>query len=52
MIEAQLEQRFGAAGLELLPLIRKIEDPQQRKDFVKAIVTAATVGDLRKLLEQ
>ena len=49
-IELHLEHKFGEAGLALLPQIGTINDPQKLKELLKAILTAATVADVSKLL--
>ena len=49
-IEVQLESKFDAAGLALMPAIRAIGDAQRLKELLKAIKAAASVEDVAKLL--
>jgi hypothetical protein len=48
-IEVSLEVKFGAAGLDLLPEIRPLEDGEKRAAVLDAIKTAASPEDLRKV---
>ncbi|MEA5579963.1 Rpn family recombination-promoting nuclease/putative transposase [Nodularia harveyana UHCC-0300] len=49
-IEMLLEMKFGNEGLELMPIISQVNDLERLKAFQKAIKTAATVEELRKVL--
>jgi hypothetical protein len=48
-IELALKVKFGAAGIELLPEIRQIQDHQILKAVLQALETATAPDDLRSL---
>ena len=48
-IEFGLKLKFGPAGSQLLPEIRSIEDVDQLRSVHRAIETAATPEELRRL---
>jgi hypothetical protein len=48
--ELQLDHKFGAAGLALMPLVRKMDDPAKLKELQKAILTASAVEEVAALL--
>ena len=48
-IEVALEWKFGEAGLRLMPEIRNIEDQQVLKALLRAVRTAASPEDLRRV---
>ena len=48
-IEAMLELRFGDPGLQLMPEIREIKDNDKLEAILRAIKTAASPEDLRRL---
>jgi hypothetical protein len=45
-----LESKFGAEGLQLLPELRQIYDNEKLLAILKAIPTAGSVDELRRLL--
>ncbi len=47
-IEACLDIKFGAAGLELMPEIRELQDHEVLQAVLKAIKTTDSPGELRK----
>ncbi|AHJ26949.1 hypothetical protein [Nodularia spumigena] len=49
-IETSLEAKFGSDGLELMPQIVEISDLERLKLILRAIITANTVAELRRLL--
>jgi hypothetical protein len=49
-IEAVLEVKFGAAGLELLPEIRKLEDVDKIRAVLHASKTATTLDEVRQFV--
>ncbi len=48
-IEGMLEVKFGEAGLQLLPVLRQLQDPGELEAALKAIKTAATLEELRRV---
>jgi hypothetical protein len=48
-IEVSLTVKFGAAGLELLPEIRQLEDHAKLEAVLEAIETAASPEELRQV---
>ncbi len=48
-IELVLELKFGAAGLELLPEIRALTDPQVVEAIYSTLRTASTVDEVRQV---
>jgi hypothetical protein len=49
-IEAVLEVRFGVAGLDLMPEVRKVETPERLSEVLQAAKASPTLDDVRKLL--
>src|SRR5262249_30119033 len=49
-IETALELRFAQAGLDLMPQVRQLGDPERLRAFLQAIRTGATLDTLRALL--
>jgi predicted transposase YdaD len=48
-IEVALESKFGEAGLRLMPEIRAIEDEAKLESVLRAVHTAASPEDLRRV---
>jgi hypothetical protein len=48
-IEVALDLKFGAAGLELMPELRQIRDPEQLRKVLAKIRTADSPGALRRV---
>jgi len=48
-IEAALKVRFGEEGLDLMPEIREIHEEEKLKAIIKAIITASSREDVRKV---
>jgi hypothetical protein len=48
-IETALKIRFGEAGLQLMPEIREIHDEDKLRAILKALETAATPDEVRRL---
>jgi hypothetical protein len=48
-IEVSLELKFGAEGLELLPEIRELQDPEVLQAVLEAIKTADSPAELREV---
>ena len=48
-IEGMLELKFGETGLHLMPEIREIKDDDKLEAILRAIKTAATPDDVRRL---
>jgi hypothetical protein len=49
-IEAVLDVKFGAAGIELMPEVRKLPTPKALQAFLQALRTAQALDDVRPLL--
>jgi hypothetical protein len=49
-IEVVLEGKFGQAGLELLPMIRALENNAQLRDVAKTLATADSLDAIRNLV--
>ncbi|WP_414541494.1 hypothetical protein [Nostoc sp. CCY0012] len=49
-IETSLDAKFGSDGLELIPQIVQISDLERLKLILRDIITANTVGELRRIL--
>jgi hypothetical protein len=47
-IEVSLEMKFGAAGLQLLPEIRQLQDAGMLEAVLEAIKTASTPEEVRR----
>jgi hypothetical protein len=48
-IEVALDVKFGAAGLELMPELRQIRDPELLDKVLARIKTADSADDLRRV---
>ena len=48
-IEECLDWKFGAVGLELMPELREIQDHELLRAVLRAIRTAASLEDLRRV---
>jgi hypothetical protein len=48
-IESLLRVRFGAEGLELVPELREIRDPELLGKILRRAETAASPADLRRV---
>ncbi len=48
-IEVSLELKFGEEGLKLLPEIRQIQDHEALRKILRAIKTAASPDELRRV---
>jgi hypothetical protein len=51
-IEGMLDLRFGAAGLELLPALRRVADLAVLRSFQQAIRRGESLDELRRLLPE
>jgi hypothetical protein len=49
-IEAFLEFRFGAAGVQLMPEVRKLEDVDKLRAVLQAVKTATTLDEVRQFV--
>jgi hypothetical protein len=49
-IETGLQQRFGDAGMQLLPAVRDITDVEKLRAIQQALWTATAVDEIRRLL--
>jgi hypothetical protein len=47
-LELALEVKFGEAGKQLMPEIRRLQDPEVLRKVVQAIKTATTVDEVRR----
>ena len=48
-IESLLRVRFGDEGLKLMPEIREIHEEETLRAILKALETAATLDDVRRV---
>jgi hypothetical protein len=48
-IESSLRVRFGEEGLKLMPEIREIHEEEKLEAILKALETAVSVDDVRRL---
>jgi hypothetical protein len=49
-LEAQLESKFGDAGLKLMARLRSVKDLEKLQALARAVVNAHSVAELRRLL--